>query len=306
MKVMVFGAGGMIGQEVCRQLRDDTPHHPIMVGRGDGFDRRVDLNYQQSIGSVLQSVRPDAVINCAGAATGKANPPYESFGVTILEQVAAKRIDLQRCVLMGSVAVMGAVPQDRLPVEEYEATHGTLPPYAYGKVVERLFAGQYNDRKIGRIPVTIAQAGNIVGRHMPEKQLLAQLMERAAKARDGEPFEPVRGPLESRRGYLHAEDIAWALIQLATEQPRIDDDQQPAFLCNVGADDSMSNGELAELVAQAYELGDSVQLMKNEGSPDLYASRVDTSRIRIHFGWVPQYFTSRLAVGHTIEQANQS
>jgi nucleoside-diphosphate-sugar epimerase len=140
----------------------------------------------------------------------------------------------------------------------------------------------------------VAQTGNIIGRNMPPRQLLARLLDCAAKAQAGELFTPVSGPLRSHRGYVHVEDVAQALVLLAAIEPK-DTTSRLAFLYNVAAVESITNGEVAAMIAQAYGL-------HSQAQADLYASEVDTSRIRQEYRWTPQY-SCREAISRVIQQA---
>jgi nucleoside-diphosphate-sugar epimerase len=110
MKVMVLGAGGLVGQEVCCQLERANEYDLVTVGRNSNFDCEIDLNDSIALGSVLEHMRPDAIINCAGKSTSVPARPYESFTNTLLEQTCEKRLLPSRIILLGSVAVHGAVP----------------------------------------------------------------------------------------------------------------------------------------------------------------------------------------------------
>ncbi len=56
MKILVTGAYGQLGGELCRMLRDDAAPRDIDT---------LDLTDEQAVAKALLEVRPDAVINCA-------------------------------------------------------------------------------------------------------------------------------------------------------------------------------------------------------------------------------------------------
>lgn len=77
MKVLVFGAGGMLGHQLCRTLsnrmeisgtfRKEASHYePYKLLRDDHAFSGIDAENLDCIGTILRRIQPDAVINAVG------------------------------------------------------------------------------------------------------------------------------------------------------------------------------------------------------------------------------------------------
>jgi dTDP-4-dehydrorhamnose reductase len=98
MKVLVVGASGMIGSTVLRVLsekkewqvfgsvRDASVKRFFPVSIGERLIENVDVEQQHSLVKVLEQVRPDAVVNCAGLTKHKpdAEDPQISIPINTL------------------------------------------------------------------------------------------------------------------------------------------------------------------------------------------------------------------------------
>jgi len=78
MRILVLGAGGMLGHQLCRTLADrmdiwgtyrDKPADyaaPFNALRTDRVIGQVEVHDTKKIGEILDAVKPDAVVNCVG------------------------------------------------------------------------------------------------------------------------------------------------------------------------------------------------------------------------------------------------
>lgn len=98
MKILIVGASGMIGNTVLRVLsekkdwqvfgtvRDETAERFFPSSIAKCLIANIDVNFQDSLVSVLSQVRPDVVINCAGLTKHKpeAEDPLTSIPINAL------------------------------------------------------------------------------------------------------------------------------------------------------------------------------------------------------------------------------
>lgn len=98
MKVLVIGASGMIGSTVLRVLSENNDWEVFGTVRDESVKRffsksiverlntSVDVEYQDSLVRVLDQIRPDVVVNCAGLTKHKpeAEDPLVSIPINTL------------------------------------------------------------------------------------------------------------------------------------------------------------------------------------------------------------------------------
>ena len=98
MKVLVIGASGMIGSTVLRVLseqngwevfgtvRDDSVKRFFSASIGERLRAGVDVEHQNSLVRILDQVRPNVVVNCAGLTKHKpdADDPLVSIPINTL------------------------------------------------------------------------------------------------------------------------------------------------------------------------------------------------------------------------------
>ena len=59
MRILITGAGGMLGRDVVRAV-GDAGHEPVALARAE-----LDIADGEAVNAAVVSARPDAVINCA-------------------------------------------------------------------------------------------------------------------------------------------------------------------------------------------------------------------------------------------------
>jgi dTDP-4-dehydrorhamnose reductase len=95
MKVLVIGASGMIGSTVLRVLsekkdwrvfgsiRDESVKRFFSAPIGECLKASVDVEYPDSLVKVLDQIRPDVVVNCAGLTKHKPEAEYPLVSIPI-------------------------------------------------------------------------------------------------------------------------------------------------------------------------------------------------------------------------------
>jgi dTDP-4-dehydrorhamnose reductase len=112
MKVLVIGASGMIGStvlrvlsekidwEVCGTIRDEGVKRFFSASFGERLRAGVDVEHQDSLARILDQIRPNVVVNCAGLTKHKpeADDPLIAIPINTLMPHRLARL----CKLIGA------------------------------------------------------------------------------------------------------------------------------------------------------------------------------------------------------------
>jgi GDP-4-dehydro-6-deoxy-D-mannose reductase len=147
--VLLIGAGGFVGSHLRAAAEEAGMRVVGASRRPSGDDLACDLLEPDSIAAALDDVRPQAVVNLAGAASVGASwkRPAETFSVNaggvlnLLDALATASFDAH-LVCVSSGEVYGAAGAERLPLDEEQPL---LPgsPYASSKAAMEILCGQY-------------------------------------------------------------------------------------------------------------------------------------------------------------------
>lgn len=279
MKVLVFGADGFIGRNVCDEL--ESGHDVVRASRdGKLGDKniQVDLLDQNSIYDALKNTRPEVIINCAGVVGSNLDTDLNvKFTKNILDQTV-KVGGVKRVIISGSAGEYGIVKQSDIPVDENTPLNANLG-YGLSKLKEEQTALEYQKRyKIG---VVVLRIFNPIGRGMADKFLLTRLLRQVEEYRLGKRDNIELSRLDSERDYIPVEDVASAFRVVVEGNPREN-------VYNVGSGRSTTNGRLLALILQNSKLNSNPQIREtsNEVEP-LVATCADITRISNEFGWHP-------------------
>lgn len=145
MKIIVTGAGGQLGAELCRQLGDEA----IGLRHGD-----LDIGDRQAVARVVSDLRPDAVINCAAyTQVDKAETDVERCRAINADAVgfladACREVNAS-LVQISTDYVFGAEGGPRQPHRETDPTH-PQGIYAQTKLAGEANAAAYPQHTIVR------------------------------------------------------------------------------------------------------------------------------------------------------------
>ncbi|PZS10111.1 MAG: dTDP-4-dehydrorhamnose reductase [Solirubrobacterales bacterium] len=126
MLVMITGAGGMLGQDVCASARD-AGHDVIALARAE-----LDITDAQAVGAAVRSADPDAVVNCA-AFTDVDGSERESDRAHAVNEAGAGNV-ARAAATAGAwtVHVSSDYVFDGLGTEPYVESDAPRPLSAYG------------------------------------------------------------------------------------------------------------------------------------------------------------------------------
>lgn len=221
--VLITGAAGFLGRYAVRQFArdgwrviglDDVPPENAPLGAGITF-QRIKLP-DPGLAQLLREASPDACVHCAGRASvglSMDDPAADFRDNTVLtfELLEALRRHAPRCrfVMLSSAAVYGNPVS--LPVSE---THKPAPlsPYGYHKLQCELLCEEF--ARLFALPATSVRIFSAYGPGL-RRQVVWDICERVLTTG----ALSLHGTGEESRDFIHATDIARALVRLAEMAP---------------------------------------------------------------------------------------
>lgn len=281
-RVWVAGHRGMVGSAVARRLAREQCEI-LTVGR-----KEVDLRRQAEVEAWMNKTKPDAVF--LGAATvggilaNDSRPAefiYDNLAIETNVVHAAWKAGVKKLLFLGSSCIYPRLaPQ---PMKEEHLLTGALEPtnqwYAIAKIAGlklcQAYRRQYGADFISAMPTNLYGPGDtfdLRGSHVVPALILKA---HAAKQAGAKSIE-VWGSGTPRREFLHADDLADALVHLMIHYS----DEETI---NVGTGQDVTIRELAEKVCRAvgFPGGLDFDASKPDGTP---RKLLDVSRINA-MGW---------------------
>ena len=214
--MLLIGAGGFAGAHLAR-AGEGAGLRVVAAGRSVGESAPAcDLLDPVAVSACLEAVRPDLIVNAAGAASvGRSwEHPAETFaanatGVLNLLDAVAREAPAAHVLCLSSADVYGARGEEELPLGEGLEPR-PLTPYGASKAAMEVVCGQYARGRGLRIG--IARAFNMIG---PGQS--PGFVHRVARAeREGAPeLELALGNPGAIRDFVDVRDAARALIEIS-------------------------------------------------------------------------------------------
>ena len=211
---VVFGASGFVGRNVCASLRDAGRPVAAVVRRVDGLPegcrpvvRDVARSDPAALAGELAALRPDLVVNAAGALWNVTDDELTAGNVTLVERLVRAVAALPgpvRLVHIGSAYEYGTHPGEKL-VE-------TLPGRPVGRYAQTKLAGTHvvtRAAAAGRVTATVLRIPIALGPFAPKDSLIGGLARRLA----ADPAELRVPPLDGvQRELIDVRDVADAVL----------------------------------------------------------------------------------------------
>lgn len=282
MKVLVIGANGFIGSNVCSVL--GKYHDVYKAGRlikQNDREFNMDLLDLKAISRVLLAVKPEVIINCAGVVENSDRAKLNvEFTENLLNAIAKNKLLLKRIIISGSAAEYGNVTTKNIPVAENTPLNADAG-YGLSKILEENAAIKLGDKY--NLPVTTIRIFNPIGNGMHPRFLIPSIIRQVAEFKVGTGKSIKVSRLDSLRDYINVKDIASA-IKALIEHPS----KYPCY--NVGSGIATSNRQLIELIIKEYNLSSEPELIETSLDPEkLVAVQADITRIHEEFHWIPDY-----------------
>jgi nucleoside-diphosphate-sugar epimerase len=290
--LLVVGAAGFIGRHVTAAARAVPDVRVIGMGRGSpppAFSNAFQQDWLPldlvgrpgDLAARLRELRPDAVINCAGATTGSV-PELVTMNVVatanLLDGLVASAI-AARLVHIGSAAEYGAGPAG-LPVPE-SASPRPAGPYGISKLAgTQLVAAAAG---AGNLDAVVLRVFNVLGPGMPESSVAGTAVRRITDAVASGKETIGMGPLDAVRDFVDIRDVADA-VMASLVQARLD-----APIVNIGSGTAHTARELVEALAGVLGFTGTIT---EDDEPSARSAPVpwqvaDVSLARQVLGWQP-------------------
>ena len=292
-KIYVAGHRGLAGSAIVRRLR--AKGYSNIVTRAHA---ELDLTEAPSVKRFFEKERPQVVFLAAAKVGGiLANSSYpadfafQNLAIQTNVIHEAYLAGVQRLVFLGSSCIYPReCPQ---PIrEEYLLTGPLEPtnrPYAVAKIagIEMCWSynRQYGTRYLCAMPTNMYGPGD--NYDLQTSHVLPALIRKFHEAKLAKaPTVSVWGTGKPRREFLFSDDMADAVIHLASSgQEALFNDRNPP-LVNVGCGEDQTIAELAERVREA--VGASAAIVYDRSKPDGTPQKLlDIGLIR-SLGWQPR------------------
>lgn len=283
--VLVTGAAGFLGRHIVRefvQAGDRVVGVDVAAAENSGLGPNVEYVRlplpSPSFGELLQRVRPDALIHCAGRASvaNSLTDPAADFrdGTALTFEVLdmlRRTAPGCRFVLLSSAAVYGNPAT--LPVSEQHAC-APLSPYGYHKRQSELLCEEF--ARLFAIPTTAVRIFSAYGPGL-RRQVVWDICRQALS----EPELRLRGTGGESRDFIHAADVARALRQIVEAAPCTGE------IYNLASGIETTIAELADRILRQLGTGTSVSFDGTRTPGDPLHWRADISRVR-GLGFLPR------------------
>ena len=294
-KVFVAGHNGMVGQAICRKLKDEPKIETITVSRSE-----LDLCDQKAVQIFFRAEKPDEVILAAAKVGGiYANNTYPAEFIYQNLQIqnnvinSAHLNDVQKLLFLGSSCIYPT--SIRQPMREDALLTSTLEPtnepYAIAKIAGIKMCESYN-RQYGRdyrsvMPTNLYGPGD--NYHPENSHVVQALIRRFHEAQvNGAHEVTVWGTGEPMREFLYVDDMAEASLFVHSLEPKIYLKHTQPMLShvNVGMGYDLSIKELAEIVKEVVSFEGHIIFDKSK--PDGTSKKFLDVSLLSKFGWKPK------------------
>jgi GDP-4-dehydro-6-deoxy-D-mannose reductase len=218
-RALITGAAGFVGGHLGTRLRSaGVEVHAL--DRGDA-----DIRDLEAMRALVADAAPDVVYHLAGqsSAARSLDDPIETFetnvvGTVSLLEAVRREAPRARVVVASSADAYGAVPADRLPVDESEPM-APANPYAASKAAQEVVAMQY--ARTYALDVVVARSFNTVGPGQSSSFALPSFAAQLARiASAGAPAILRVGNLDVRRDFTDVRDAARAVALIGERGER--------------------------------------------------------------------------------------
>ncbi len=244
---LVIGGAGFLGAGIARAFRDagcavtsldavgsNNPHESVGI-------RTIVMSLPDaSFGPLLSDLAPDVVIHCAGKASvpdSVVNPHHDFVSHVVLTEwlihECRRSAPRTRLIYLSSAAVYGQ--PEELPIHESAAVR-PVSPYGYHKRMAEMLCEQGS--QLFGLQTVIARVFSAYG-----AGLRRQVVWEAARQAVEDRRIRLHGTGEETRDFIHAHDIARAIVLLAEKA------SPSGSVYNVASGVETSVSELAQLIA---------------------------------------------------------
>jgi GDP-4-dehydro-6-deoxy-D-mannose reductase len=222
--MLLTGAAGFAGAHLL-EAASEAGVRVVQTGRERGSGTPpCDLLDPAAVETCLEAVKPDLVVNAAGAASVRRSwaHPGEAFavnaaGVLNLLEAVARQAPEAHVLCISSAEVYGEPGGEALPLTE-ELEPSPVTPYGASKAAMEILCGQYARGRGLRIGV--ARAFNLLGPGQPEAFVASGFARQVAAAEQAgaDAAELALGNPAATRDFTDVRDAARGLLELSRRE----------------------------------------------------------------------------------------
>ncbi len=281
-KIVVTGAGGFIGGEVCKQL---VAQGVCVLGLVRNKVCKINIDQQahvdlasDAVAPILKKFQPDAIIHCAGRIrepqdiTGQNALMRDNYTTTARLLDAAQSLETKPAmILVSTAAIYAPMEKNQISIPE---THSFAPSGFYGvsKAAAVMLGSMYNQR--GTLPVRIAVPFNVIGLGQAPTMVPLAFLNQLAE----NPDAISTGDLSIVRDFVDVRDVASALIALTGDVPN--------GIYNVAQGVGVPIGRILELICRSQ--GAKPVITAAKASTEVLASVANIDKISAKTSWAPK------------------
>ncbi len=281
-KIVVTGAGGFIGGEVCKQL---VAQGVCVLGLVRNKVCKINIDQQahvdlasDAVAPILKKFQPDAIIHCAGRIrepqdiTGQSALMRDNYTTTARLLDAAQSLETKPAmILVSTAAIYAPMEKNQISIPE---THSFAPSGFYGvsKAAAVMLGSMYNQR--GTLPVRIAVPFNVIGLGQAPTMVPLAFLNQLAE----NPDAISTGDLSIVRDFVDVRDVASALIALTGDVPN--------GIYNVAQGVGVPIGRILELICRSQ--GAKPVITAAKASTEVLASVANIDKISAKTSWAPK------------------
>ncbi|MCI6099820.1 MAG: NAD-dependent epimerase/dehydratase family protein [Selenomonas sp.] len=290
MKVLVTGGAGFIGSHLVRLLQAEGEQVAVVdnftTGLRENLPEGTEIHEcdvtSEALGNIFEAGHFDAVVHLAGQTTvhvSMADPELDGTqnvvgSIHVLEQ--ARRYGVQRVIFASTAASYGDVPEDHLPIDEFEPLR-PLSFYGLSKVTVEHYLDLYH--KAYGLDYVVLRFANVYGERQGdggEGGVISIFARRIAEGKD----ITIYGDGGQTRDFIYAGDIARGIdAALRTEHAN------RAY--NLSTQTETSLKELVAVFSKAAGKNITPNFAEARKG-DIYQSLLANGRARRSLAWEPQ------------------
>ena len=275
-KIYVAGHRGLAGSAICRELTKQGYKNIITKTH-----KELDLEDQKKTYEFICDLKPDVIFLAAAKVGGiYANNTFpvdflmSNLAIQANVIKASHKANVQRLIFLGSSCIYPKncpqpIKEEYLLTSELEATNR---PYALAKIagIEMCWSynRQFNTQFLAAMPTNLYGPND--NYDLENSHVLPALIRKIHEAKiNNLPSVELWGSGKPKREFLHADDLAWALIYLMNlDQDKFSELTNPnkAPLINIGTGSDLSIIDLAELIKDIVGFDGDFKL--NSSKPD--------------------------------------
>lgn len=298
-KILITGGAGFIGSNFIDYYFKNKNRGELIcidkltyAGKLDNIEKflerdnfkfyKEDICNKNAMHQIIRNEKPDIIINFA--AESHVDRSIDCSSAFYNSNVAGT-INLMDCALVNSVKRFHQVSTDEVYGDlgklnknlRFNETSKIKPsnPYSASKASADLFVLSY--ARTHGLPITISRCSNNYGPKQHTEKYIPKIITNILQNKK----IPIYGNGENIRDWIHVSDHCEALYRIIT-------DGEIGSIYNIGADNEISNLEIAKIICEIFNYGDYHIHFVNDRKGHDYRYGIDATKIKKQLNWKAQ------------------